>query len=229
MRRCLPPYGIVPVYWRIEQSPGGGKKVAKLFENDASMIEVCGDSGVGVVSGDFCCRRRSLPHRQFLFMKAFARFSLKLRRPTFPGPTAVSQRRWRFGIIDDHCFIRSVFGSLAEDSPDLEMAWGAGCFGSARERLRQDRPDFLIVDVNLPDGNGFDFTAEMQQRYPDLPILMVSSNEGVECARRAIENGARGYLCKRSTLQEIMDAMFATIQGEYYVKPLASVVFGPAV
>lgn len=160
-------------------------------------------------------------------MKAFARIRRKLTRQTSSGPTHVSQRRWRFGIIDDHCIIRSVFGSLAEDSPDLEMAWGAGCFGAAREWLGRDRPDFLIVDVNLPDGNGFDFTAEMRQRFPDLPILVVSSNEGYECAKLAIENGARGYLCKRSTLQEIMDAIFAMIQGEYYVKPLASMAFVP--
>ena len=119
----------------------------------------------------------------------------------------------RLAVVDDHAIIRGVFVTLVEDAPDLKMAWTASSLSQARERLKEDRPDFLVLDVNLPDGNGFEFASEILRDMPDLPVLMVSAFQDRENPSRAEACGARGYIAKEASLDQLVEAVKAVQHG----------------
>lgn len=127
-----------------------------------------------------------------------------------PPPTP-SNERLRIAVVDDHAIIRGVFLTLVEDAPDLTMAWTASSLVEAADKLRWDTPDFLVLDVGLPDGNGFEFTAEVLSRLPQLPILMVSADEDKSYPQRAAASGARGFIAKEASLEQLIEAV-STIQ-----------------
>ncbi len=103
--------------------------------------------------------------------------------------------------------------TLVEDAPDLIMAWTASSIAEASEKIRWDAPDVLVMDVGLPDGNGFDFTTEVLTRLPDLPILMVSAQEDRSFPGRAAAAGARGFIPKEASLEQLIEAVNTIQQG----------------
>ena len=126
----------------------------------------------------------------------------------------------RIAVVDDHSIMRAVYRSLVDDSPELEMAWSAASIKEARLHIeRDDAPDVMIMDVTLPDGTGYEMVSEVLQKYPQVPILMVSAHEEKSYVQQAIECGARGYLVKDSSPSELMDALETVLSGEKYFKP----------
>lgn len=133
--------------------------------------------------------------------------------------TAPDATRLRLAVIDDHAIIRGVFVTLVEDAPDMVMAWTASTLGDARAKLQKDTPDFLVMDVTLPDGNGFEFLKEVLDHAPDLPVLMVSAQGDPAFPDRAAKCGARGFIAKEASLEQLLEAV-STIQqgGEWFRK-----------
>jgi DNA-binding NarL/FixJ family response regulator len=125
----------------------------------------------------------------------------------------------RIAVVDDHSIICAVFRSLAEDTPGMEFAWSAGNIAGGLATLNRQAPDVLIVDVNLPDGNGYDLIRQALQAHKDLRILMVSTHEEVVYAQRALEAGARGYMNKNTSPDELLQALYAVHAGERYFNP----------
>ncbi|MDZ4405942.1 MAG: response regulator transcription factor [Prosthecobacter sp.] len=125
----------------------------------------------------------------------------------------------RLAVVDDHAIIRGVFLTLVEDAPDLTMAWMASSLAEARDKIKQDAPDFLVMDVGLPDGNGFDFIAEVLQHLPRLPVLMVSAHEDSSYPQRAAACGAKGFIAKEASLAQLVEAV-STIQqdGDWFMR-----------
>ncbi|MDZ4286825.1 MAG: response regulator transcription factor [Prosthecobacter sp.] len=130
-----------------------------------------------------------------------------------PGPVRVA-------VVDDHSIMRAVYRTLVEDAPDLDLAWSASTAKEARMHLeRDDVPDVVIMDLTLPDGSGYELTREFLQRYPGLPVLVVSAHHDRSYAQEAFECGARGYLVKDSSPHELLHALEAVRSGESYFKP----------
>lgn len=119
----------------------------------------------------------------------------------------------RLAVVDDHAIIRGVFLTLVEDASDLTMAWMATCLAEARAKIDQDVPDFLVMDVELPDGNGFEFIREVLARFPHLPVLMVSAQGDRSYPKRARASGARGFIGKAASLERLVEAVSAIQQG----------------
>ena len=132
--------------------------------------------------------------------------------PTPSLPEALNVRL-RLAVVDDHAIIRGVFVTLVEDAPDMVMAWTASSLAEASDKLNWDIPDFLVVDVGLPDGSGFDFTAEILNRVPHLPVLIVSAKEDHSYPVRAAACGARGFIAKESSLEQLVEAVNTIQQG----------------
>jgi len=126
----------------------------------------------------------------------------------------------RLAVVDDHAIIRGVFLTLVEDTPDLVMAWMASSLGDARSKLLRDVPDFLVMDVELPDGNGFDFILEVLAQFPRLPVLMVSAQEDRSYPSRAKTSGAKGFIGKAASLERLVEAVNTIQQGGEWFKDI---------
>jgi DNA-binding NarL/FixJ family response regulator len=120
-------------------------------------------------------------------------------------------------IIDDHKMLAEGIRRLIEDEGIANVTAIYHDLNSGRIGLAASRPDILLLDVHLPDGNGVDFCAEMVKTYPDLKIMMLTSYSEFSIAKRALNNGALGYLLKTSMPEEIIAGIEAVNNGEIFM------------
>lgn len=79
------------------------------------------------------------------------------------------------------------------------------------------RPHVLLLDLNLPDGNGVDFCAEIHRKYPDLKILVLTTHSEYSMAKRVMDNGASGYILKNALSDEVIAGIQAVVDGETFL------------
>jgi DNA-binding NarL/FixJ family response regulator len=135
------------------------------------------------------------------------------------SPLSLStQNPKRIAVVDDVAIIRAVFRSIAEDSPGMNLIWTASNLDEARAGLNREVPDLLVMDVNLPDGDGFEFTTELLQTHPGLPVLIFSAHEGGSFVEKAVECGARGFLGKNVPPQKVVEAISILCSGGTFIE-----------
>ena len=115
--------------------------------------------------------------------------------------------------------MRAVYRTLLEDEPGFDLAWSAATLDEARKQMESDRPDLLIVDINMPDGDGLDFVREVLPKAPKLRVLVISAHEEREYPEMARDCGAHGYLCKNSTPTDVLAALDTLRKGEFNFGP----------
>jgi DNA-binding NarL/FixJ family response regulator len=86
-----------------------------------------------------------------------------------------------------------------------------------RKVLAFKRPDVLLLDIKLPDGNGIDFCAEIHEKYPELKTLALTTHDEYSVLRRMMENGANGYILKNALSEEIITGIEAVMNGEVFL------------
>jgi two-component system response regulator NreC len=83
-------------------------------------------------------------------------------------------------------------------------------------------PDVLVLDVNLPDGLGVDAVSGLRDAHPDTQIVLLTMERDIGLARRALDEGALGYLFKDAAHLELVEAVRAAAQGERYLPAAVS-------
>jgi DNA-binding NarL/FixJ family response regulator len=78
-------------------------------------------------------------------------------------------------------------------------------------------PDVLLLDLNLPDGNGVDFCIEIRKKYPNLKILVLTTYNEYSIARQVLVNGASGYILKNALSEEVIVGIEAVMNGEVFL------------
>lgn len=128
-------------------------------------------------------------------------------------------------IVDDHPLVRRGLVQTLAAEPGMAVAGEAGSVAEARALLRAGRFDVVILDINLPDGTGFDVLHEIRQSDPRLPVLVLSIHPEGSVALRAIKAGANGYLSKDGAPEELALAVRRLAGGGSYVsRPLADLM-----
>ena len=110
-------------------------------------------------------------------------------------------------IVEDDRRIRESVAGLILDTSGLRLV---GAFASAEEGLHAIpglRPDVVLLDINLPGMNGIDAVAKLRALVPDAAVLMLTVYEDADQIFRALQNGARGYLVKRTAPAKLLDAI----------------------
>jgi DNA-binding NarL/FixJ family response regulator len=125
----------------------------------------------------------------------------------------------RIMLVDDHTSFRQPLAFMLEREPDLSVVAQAGSLAEAREVLRgahEDGPevDVAIVDLELPDGFGTEFVAELLADDPDVHVLVLSAFSDKGTLALAVEAGAAGVLHKSSRIDDITDAVRRLRSGE---------------
>ncbi|GAA1622415.1 response regulator [Nocardia ninae] len=110
-------------------------------------------------------------------------------------------------LVDDHEIVRRGVGDLIGLEPDLEVIGEAGTFSQALARIPALRPDVVVLDVRLPDGNGIELCRELLSANPDLRCLILTSFTDEQAMLNAILAGASGYVVKDIKSLELIEAI----------------------
>lgn len=127
----------------------------------------------------------------------------------------------RVAIADDQHLIRAGFRSLLEAEPDIEIVGEAGSGAEAVSLVVATRPDVVLMDIRMPDGDGLWATEQIVQR-PDLKsthIVIVTTFELDEYVGRAIRAGASGFLVKDTEPVEFIRAVRVVAAGDALLSP----------
>lgn len=109
-------------------------------------------------------------------------------------------------IVDDHAVVRHGLKSAIE-SQGYKVVAEAGSINEAQAFMAQTNPDAIIVDINLPDGSGFDLVTWSRKVSPTTAIVVLTLNEGEEYVRAARSAGANAFIVKSAPLSDLIAAL----------------------
>lgn len=124
-------------------------------------------------------------------------------------------------IVDDHPIFRDGLAGLLATLPEFEVVGTAGTAAEALAHLQQTPTDVVLMDINLPGVSGVEATRQIATSAPDTAVLMVTMVEDDDTILAALAAGARGYLLKGATANEIAAALLTVAAG--------GAVFGPGI
>ncbi|MBV9758949.1 MAG: response regulator transcription factor [Acidobacteriaceae bacterium] len=134
---------------------------------------------------------------------------------TAPQPALSSEpTRPKLLFADDHHLVLDVLAFVAGSEYDVRAVDSSAAFEAAMDEFS---PDLAILDLRLPDGDGFDVARRVLDKRPDLKLIFLSMHTEPKFVRQAMENGAKGYLSKRSPADELMLAIRTVLNGGTYV------------
>ena len=133
-----------------------------------------------------------------------------------PDPSRSRGAPIRVGIVEDHHLVREGLRMILA-SHGIEVVGEATGVGDAFELIERCRPDVLLVDLSLPDGDGVGLVHDIRVRAPDQRVVVLTMHQGAETVRQALLAGAWGYVVKGVHSDDLVDAIRAVHQGERYL------------
>ncbi len=104
--------------------------------------------------------------------------------------------------------------------PEFELAGTAENGQQLLERVRELRPDVVVVDISMPLLNGIEAVRELRRTGSETKVIILTMHSDVSLATEAIEAGASGYLLKQSAAEELTTALREVLLGRAYVTPV---------
>jgi DNA-binding NarL/FixJ family response regulator len=123
----------------------------------------------------------------------------------------------RIIIADDHAVLRAGLKALLQCYSEFEVIGEAGTGAEAVSLVSKRDPDVLILDLSMPDMNGFDCIKEIRSRNLACPILVLTMYDDDEFVKEVMSSGANGYVLKRSADTELMEAIKRISEGKRYL------------
>ena len=132
-------------------------------------------------------------------------------------------------LVDDHALLREALrGALTE--LESEAAIFEASVGGETMQFVAQHPDvdLILLDLNLPDRDGFGVLAELRQRYPTVSVVVISALQDRDNVMRALDLGALGFIPKSATRKVILGALQLVFAGGVYIPPQALARAEPA-
>lgn len=123
----------------------------------------------------------------------------------------------RVFLVDDHPLSRRGEKAILEAEMNLEVCGEAGTAVAALERISETEPDLVLVDLSLKKGSGLELIKDMQNRWSELPVLVVSMHDEALYAMRCLRAGAQGYVMKQRASEVIVTAVQEVLDGRIYL------------
>ncbi len=131
----------------------------------------------------------------------------------------------KIALVDDHKLVRNGIKSLLEEEHNIEViAEGANGL-EALEIMKNVRPDVLIIDVRMPEMNGIEAVAKLQETDPESKVIVLSMHDSEDYIIQSIKAGARGYLLKDTDKKEFIKAInVVNAGGKYFSGDISNVI-----
>jgi DNA-binding NarL/FixJ family response regulator len=128
----------------------------------------------------------------------------------------------RILAVDDHALIRQGIAVLIGTQPDMTLVAEASNGREAIQQFRTHRPDITLMDLQMPEMNGFDAMLAIRGEFPDAKIVVLTTYKGDVQILRAMKAGAKGYLLKTTIHKELVETIRAVHAGRKALSPEAS-------
>jgi two-component system nitrate/nitrite response regulator NarL len=119
-------------------------------------------------------------------------------------------------LVDDHPVVRKGIRSCLAHSPGLEIIGEAGDGNDALRKVRELRPDLVLMDIDMPSMSGLAVTEVLKKELPDVKVIILSMHRNTEYVLRILQSGARGYVLKEASPQELLQAIETVTSGETF-------------
>ncbi len=128
----------------------------------------------------------------------------------------------RILAVDDHALVRQGIAVLVGTQPDMTLVAEASNGREAIQQFRTHRPDITLMDLQMPEMNGFDAMVAIRGEFPDAKIVVLTTYKGDVQILRAMKAGAKGYLLKTTFHKELIETIRAVHAGKKALSPEAS-------
>ena len=123
----------------------------------------------------------------------------------------------RIAVVDDHMIVRRGMQLIIAKRPGWIIAAEAATADELFDALKRERIDVVVLDLMLRGRSGLEILAQIRREHPAIPVLILSSTPEEHAALTAIRAGARGYVQKDSTADDILDAIAVVASGRTWV------------
>ena len=125
----------------------------------------------------------------------------------------------RIVLADDHPIVLDGLRNLVRAEDDFELVGEAVSGFSALKLIRERRPDVAVLDISMPELNGIVLSRRLADEMPDIRLLILTLHEDRAYLNQALEAGVRGYVLKRSAVENLVQAIRAVMVGGLYIDP----------
>jgi two-component system invasion response regulator UvrY len=128
------------------------------------------------------------------------------------------QSKINIAIADDHTVMRNGLAELIKTLGKYEIIIQAGNGSELLEQLGKAKtlPDICIVDINMPELNGYETTIALKEQYPSIHVLALSMHDNEFSIVKMLRNGAKGFLYKGAGPEELSEALHTISSGAYF-------------
>ena len=125
----------------------------------------------------------------------------------------------RVAIIEDHQILVDAIELMFRLDGGFSLVGSAPSMSNGYEMIHRVTPDVLLLDINLPDGNGYDLIPKIVECSPRTHVIILTSFTDEETIIRAIDSGVSGFLPKNTSLSDFLDTIRKVSEGEIIMPP----------
>ena len=129
---------------------------------------------------------------------------------------------YRVLVVEDHKIMRDGIRALLDRSGEFTVAGEAESGTEAIQVCTEIHPDVVLMDIGLPGLNGVDATTELLRNCPNAKVIILSMYDDEDSVVSSIRAGARGYVVKRASSADLLEALRAVARGSSYLSPNVS-------
>ena len=122
----------------------------------------------------------------------------------------------RVFLVDDHPLVREWLSNLLRQAGGLVVSGAAESVAAGLARMEEEPPEVAIVDLALKNSSGLDLIKDLGERLPEVRVVVLSMHEEIFYVERAFRAGARGYVTKRDSTEQIVEAVREVAAGRVY-------------
>jgi DNA-binding NarL/FixJ family response regulator len=125
-------------------------------------------------------------------------------------------------LVDDHKIMRDGIKAILRHSDEFEVMGESESGTEAVQICKQKRPDVILMDIGLPGLNGIETTVEILRHCPDMKVVILSMYDDEHSVVSAIRSGARAFVLKKASDNDLLDALRTVAKGGSYLSPQVS-------
>ncbi|GGH74084.1 transcriptional regulatory protein DegU [Compostibacillus humi] len=122
-------------------------------------------------------------------------------------------------LIDDHKLFREGVKRILEFEDSFEVVAEGDDGAEATKLVKEHKPDVVLMDINMPNENGIQATADLVRYFPETKVIILSIHDDENYVTHALKTGAQGYLLKEMDADSLVEAIKVVSEGGSYLHP----------